>query len=64
MNARLVGVQRIIFTGSFLRHNNIAMEVLTLSLGRWCELSGVPIQANFVTHEGYLGALGAYLYNF
>ena len=64
LNARLVGVQRILFTGNFLRHNNIAMQVLTQSLQRWSDLSGVPIRALFVAHEGFLGALGAYLNNY
>jgi hypothetical protein len=57
-------IQRVVFTGNFLRRNRIAQQTVSYSLGKWSELSGGPhIEALFLRHEGYFGAVGAFLAN-
>jgi type II pantothenate kinase len=58
LNAKIHKTKRIVFTGNFLRHNAIALRVLTTNLTLW---SGGDVQAVFMEHEGYFGALGAFL---
>ena len=62
--ARACDSERVIFTGSFLRHNNIACRTLAYGMNRWSQLGGRPIEPLFLKHEGCLGALGAFLNNF
>ena len=62
--ARAVEVNRCVFTGSFLRHNNIAQKTLCYGMNRWSQLGGSPIEPLFVKHESCLGSLGAFLSNF
>lgn len=50
--------KRIVFTGNFLRHNAIALRTLTSNLALF---SGGEIEALFTEHEGFFGALGAFL---
>jgi len=58
MNAKLHGTKRIVFTGNFLRHNAIALRTLTTQLKLW---SGGEVEAIFMEHEGFFGAIGAFL---
>jgi pantothenate kinase len=60
LNAIIHGCTRIVFTGNFLRHNEIAMRILSNSLRIW---SKGQIHALFMEHEGYFGAVGAFLYS-
>ena len=64
LNARLCGLKRIFFTGNFLRHNDIAIRTLSYSMARWSKLSGHKLEALYLAHEGFLGALGAVLANY
>ena len=57
-------IQRVVFTGNFLRRNRIAQQTVSYSLAKWSELSGgPPAEALFLKHEGYFGAVGAFLAN-
>lgn len=58
LNARMHQTKRIVFTGNFLRHNAIALRTLTSNLALF---SGGEIEALFTEHEGFFGALGAFL---
>lgn len=58
LNAKLHQTKRIIFTGNFLRHNTIALRTLTTNLRIW---SGGEVEAIFTEHEGFFGAIGAFL---
>lgn len=58
LNAKLHHTKRIIFTGNFLRHNPIALRTLTTNLRLF---SGGEVEALFMQHEGFFGALGAFL---
>eukprot|EP00931_Biecheleriopsis_adriatica_P090236 TRINITY_DN64254_c0_g1_i1.p1 TRINITY_DN64254_c0_g1~~TRINITY_DN64254_c0_g1_i1.p1 ORF type:complete len:510 (-),score=95.73 TRINITY_DN64254_c0_g1_i1:41-1570(-) len=65
LNARLHSLSRIIFTGNFLRDNTVAREVIATNMRRVSTAStmGLKLQAHFLQHEGYFGALGCFLYN-
>jgi pantothenate kinase len=60
LNALLHKVHRVIFAGSFLRHRvmDTAQQRLSSALRFW---SQGTVQALFLHHEGYCGALGALL---
>ncbi|GMH66587.1 hypothetical protein TL16_g04466 [Triparma laevis f. inornata] len=58
LTARLYKTSRIYFIGNFLRHNNISCQRLSYSINYW---SNNTVEALFLEHEGYLGALGAFL---
>ena len=58
LNATLHDTDRIIFSGSFLRHNDIALRILTFNLRIW---SKGRIESVFLAHEGYHGAVGSFL---
>ncbi|CAK9251383.1 unnamed protein product [Sphagnum jensenii] len=58
LNARLHGCSKIFFVGSFLRHNSIGCRRLAFAIDFW---SGGEMEALFLTHEGYFGALGTFL---
>jgi len=58
LNAQLHSTHRIYFVGNFLRHNNISMQRLAYSIDFW---SKGEMEALFLEHEGYFGALGAFL---
>jgi type II pantothenate kinase len=65
LNAVIHGCPRVIFTGNFLRMNPIATRTLAYATKRWSESSssGHNVDANFLWHEGHLGAIGSYLEN-
>lgn len=58
LNAQAHGIERIYFSGFYLSGHAISMNTLSYSVSYW---SKGKIQANFLRHEGYLGALGAFL---
>eukprot|EP00475_Leptophrys_vorax_P018795 TRINITY_DN2566_c0_g1_i1.p1 TRINITY_DN2566_c0_g1~~TRINITY_DN2566_c0_g1_i1.p1 ORF type:complete len:528 (-),score=156.31 TRINITY_DN2566_c0_g1_i1:1580-3163(-) len=51
-------VTRIVFAGNFLRSNEQAEAALSFSINYW---SHGLMNALFLKHEGYMGALGAFL---
>lgn len=58
MNARIHNCNKIYFVGSFLRHNFISCRRLAFAIDFW---SGNKMEALFLNHEGYFGALGTFL---
>lgn len=52
------GVSRMIFAGNFLRGNRLAQLRISYSVSYW---SQGKMRAFFLKHEGYCGALGAWL---
>ncbi|XP_018418038.1 PREDICTED: pantothenate kinase 3 isoform X2 [Nanorana parkeri] len=51
-------INRVIFVGNFLRVNTLSMKLLAYALDYW---SNGQLQALFLEHEGYFGAVGALL---
>lgn len=60
LNSCLYNTKRIFFVGNFLRHNQISSRMLAYAIKFW---SKGTMEARFCKHEGYLGALGAFLRN-
>jgi type II pantothenate kinase len=58
--AQLHQCSKIFFVGSFLRHNPISCRRLAFAIDFW---SGGTMEALFLKHEGYFGALGTFLYS-
>ncbi|CAL1543269.1 unnamed protein product [Lymnaea stagnalis] len=58
LQAKLHGVQKIYFGGFFIRGHPFTMHTITFAINFW---SKGEIQALFLRHEGYLGAIGAFL---
>jgi len=58
LNAKLHNTPRIYFVGSFLRLNMISQRRLSYAIDYW---SKGEMEALFLEHEGYFGALGAFL---
>lgn len=58
LNAQLHGTKSIYFVGNFLRHNSISQQRLSYAINYW---SRGKMEALFLEHEGYFGALGAFL---
>ncbi|KND02525.1 pantothenate kinase [Spizellomyces punctatus DAOM BR117] len=58
LNAQAHGIQRIYFSGFFIRGHPITMNTLSYAINFW---SKGKIMAMFLRHEGYLGAMGAFL---
>ena len=58
LNAKLHNTPRIYFVGSFLRENMISQRRLSYAINYW---SKGEMEALFLEHEGYFGALGAFL---
>jgi len=65
LNARIHGARRVFFTGNFLRHNGLALQTIVHTMQRWSQLDkqrgAEPTEAIFFRHEGYFGAIGAFL---
>ncbi|CAF1101459.1 unnamed protein product [Adineta ricciae] len=55
MCARTENVHRVLFSGSFLRVNDLSMRILAYAMDYW---SGGEIKAIFLEHEGYFSAVG------
>jgi len=60
LNAKLYKTSRIYFVGTFLQHNIISQQRLAYSIDYW---SQGKMEALFLEHEAYFGALGAFLLN-
>jgi hypothetical protein len=59
LNAVRYKCQQVFFAGNFLRHENtVAMRTLAYAISFWSEGS---MEGLFLRHEGYCGALGAFL---
>jgi type II pantothenate kinase len=58
LNAKLHNTPRIYFVGNFLRSNMISQRRLSYAIHYW---SKGEMEALFLEHEGYFGALGAFL---
>eukprot|EP00090_Calanus_glacialis_P034823 TRINITY_DN5891_c0_g1_i1.p1 TRINITY_DN5891_c0_g1~~TRINITY_DN5891_c0_g1_i1.p1 ORF type:complete len:780 (-),score=227.21 TRINITY_DN5891_c0_g1_i1:391-2730(-) len=56
--AMLHKIKRIYFGGFFLRHRPVSLHTISFAINYW---SKGEVQANFLRHEGYLGAIGAFL---
>ncbi|CAM0913311.1 unnamed protein product [Alopecurus aequalis] len=54
--ASLLGLRRVFFGGSYIRGHKSTMENISYALDFW---SQSQMQAAFLQHEGFLGALGA-----
>ncbi|XP_044958582.1 pantothenate kinase 1 [Hordeum vulgare subsp. vulgare] len=54
--ASLLGLRRVFFGGSYIRGHKSTMDNISYALNFWSESQ---MQASFLQHEGYLGALGA-----
>ncbi|XP_027032482.2 pantothenate kinase 1a isoform X1 [Tachysurus fulvidraco] len=51
-------IDRVVFVGNFLRINTLSMKLLAYALDFW---SKGQLKALFLEHEGYFGAVGAFL---
>lgn len=58
LNAQVHKCSKIYFVGTFLRHNPISCRRLAFAIDFWSKGS---MEALFLTHEGYFGALGTFL---
>lgn len=58
LNAQLMNTSRIYFVGNFLRENKLSQRRLSYAINYW---SKGKMEALFLEHEGYFGALGAFL---
>ncbi|KAI3893824.1 hypothetical protein MKW92_023868 [Papaver armeniacum] len=56
--AREYGIKRIYFGGFFIRGNAYTMNTISYAVRYW---SNGAAEAMFLRHEGFLGALGAFL---
>jgi len=55
---QVLRVPSVVFVGNFLRNNLLAMRMLSYALTYW---SGGTIEAIFLKHEGYFGAIGCFV---
>mmetsp|Transcript_34941 Transcript_34941/g.109831 ORF Transcript_34941/g.109831 Transcript_34941/m.109831 type:complete len:568 (-) Transcript_34941:247-1950(-) len=58
LNGKVSGIRKVVFGGSFLRGNPYTMASISSALEFW---SQGQMEALFVNHEGFAGALGAFL---
>lgn len=58
LNARLHGMDRIYFGGNFIRDHPYTIAFISFAVDFW---SAGKTQALFMKHDGYLGAIGAFL---
>ncbi|XP_049852310.1 4'-phosphopantetheine phosphatase isoform X1 [Schistocerca gregaria] len=56
--ALMHGLNKVYFGGYFLRNHPLSMHTVSYSINYW---SKGKVQALFLRHEGYLGAIGAFL---
>jgi type II pantothenate kinase len=59
LNAQAHGISRIYFSGFFIRNHAITMNTISYAVNYW---SKGTMEALFLKHEGYLGAIGAFLH--
>jgi bifunctional damage-control phosphatase, subfamily II, fusion protein len=60
LNAQNNGITRIYFSGFYISGHPITMNTLSYAVEFW---SKGKMKANFLRHEGYLGAIGAFLHD-
>lgn len=60
LNARLYDVERVFFAGFFIRGQPATMGAISKAVAYWGRDN---VQALFLRHEGYLGAVGAFLHS-
>ncbi|XP_053403677.1 4'-phosphopantetheine phosphatase-like [Mercenaria mercenaria] len=58
LHAKLHSLKKIYFGGYFIRGHPLTMHTITYAINFW---SKGEIQSLFLRHEGYLGAIGAFL---
>ncbi|OMH81380.1 Pantothenate kinase 2 [Zancudomyces culisetae] len=58
LNAQLHGIKRIYFGGYFIRGHKLTMHTLSYAINFW---SKGTMNALFLRHEGFLGAVGAFI---
>lgn len=58
LNALRFGLKRIIFGGFFIREHAYTMDTISVAVNYW---SKGEAKAMFLRHEGFLGALGAFM---
>ncbi|KAF6004774.1 PaNtothenate Kinase [Cyanidiococcus yangmingshanensis] len=58
LNAVIEGVPRIYFGGSFVREHPFTVSAISYAVDFW---SKKKMQALFLVHDGYLGALGSFI---
>ncbi|KAJ8310602.1 hypothetical protein KUTeg_012467 [Tegillarca granosa] len=58
LHAKLHGIKKIYFGGFFIRGHPMTMHTISYAVNFW---SKGEIQPLFLRHEGYLGAIGAFL---
>lgn len=56
--AKLNGLKKIYFSGYFIRGNPVTMHTISYGINYWSKGQQQPL---FLRHEGYLGAIGAFL---
>ena len=56
--AMLHDIKRIYFGGFFLRHHPVGLHTISYAVNFW---SKGQVSAYFLRHEGYLGAIGAFI---
>lgn len=57
LNAMRYNLKRIYFAGYFIRDHPVTMSAISYAVNYW---SQGQIQALFLKHEGYLGAVGSF----
>ncbi|PVV02044.1 hypothetical protein BB560_003514 [Smittium megazygosporum] len=58
LNAQLHGINKIYFGGYFIRGHRLTMHTLSYAIKFW---SKGTMHARFMRHEGFLGAVGAFI---
>lgn len=58
LNAKRYGITRVFFGGFFIRGHPYTMNVISYAIRFW---SKGEMRATFLRHEGFLGAMGAFL---
>ena len=58
LNAKRFGLSRVFFGGFFIRGHPYTMATISYAIRFW---SGGEMEAHFLRHEGFLGAVGAFL---
>lgn len=58
LNARVHGLNRIYFGGNFIRDHPYTIADISFAVDFW---SGGQMKAMFLRHDGYLGAIGAFI---
>ncbi|XP_067943984.1 4'-phosphopantetheine phosphatase-like [Watersipora subatra] len=58
LQAEVHSIQRMYFGGFFIRGHSLTMDAISYAINYWAK---GKVKAMFLRHEGYLGAIGAYL---